>query len=218
MLTQDCLLCGTGSCTDILCPNCAGDLPRLPAPNCPICALPTPNGEVCGRCLAHPPEYDTTRAVFSYDFPLDRLIQSFKYGHRLALGNYFGRQMAALRPADKIDTVVPLPLHPQRIRERGFNQALELARPVSRALHCPIDSASYQRVRHTAVQADLPWLERVKNIRSAFRCAVDLTGKHVLVIDDVMTTGATLGEFARTLKLHGAYRVSLLVLARALPK
>ena len=113
--------------------------------------------------------------------------------------------------------IIPLPLHPRRLRQRGFNQALELARPVSRSSRIPIDARSCSRTRQTAVQAGLPWRERIGNVRGAFHCASDLTGKRLLLVDDVMTTGASLDELARTVKLHGASRVTLLVLARALP-
>lgn len=217
LLTQDCLLCADVSGHDILCHACAAELPRLPPEQCPRCALPTPNGEICGRCLAHPPHYDCTQSAFRYDFPLDRLVQSLKYGHRLALADYLGRQMASRAAHIEADLIIPMPLHPGRLRERGFNQALELARPVSRALHRPIDT-SCQRVRHTTAQAALPWRERVKNIRGAFHCTSDFSGKRLLLVDDVMTTGATIDECARTLKLHGAKQVSVLVVARALPK
>ena len=216
-LAQDCLLCSATSTTELLCAACAADLPHLPALGCPRCALPTPNGEICGRCLNHAPHYDAARATYRYDFPLDKLVQSFKYGHRLALGGYFGRQLATLgKPL--ADLIIPMPLHPNRLRERGFNQALELARPLRAQWGIPIDKLSCRRTRDTPAQADLPWRERAKNIRGAFHCAADLSGKRIILIDDVMTTGATLDECARTLKLHGADTVSMLVVARTLPK
>lgn len=218
LLAQDCLLCGAASGNGILCPACANDLPRLPAAHCPQCALPTPQGERCGRCLGKPPHYDATLAAFRYDFPLDKLVQSFKYAHRLALAAYLGQQLAALAKDCRADRIVPLPLHPQRLRERGFNQALELARPIKAACHLPIDTGICTRIRHTAPQAELPWRERIGNIRGAFHCTADLSGQSILLVDDVMTTGASLNECARTLKLHGAARVTLLVVARALPK
>lgn len=218
LLEQDCLLCGATSGESLLCPACINDLPRLPAEHCPQCALPTPHGERCGRCLTKPPHYDATIACFTYDFPADKLVQSFKYAHRLALGSWFGQQLAASAAACSADLIVPLPLHPLRLRERGFNQALELARPISTAHGWPIDAHTCSRIRHTPAQAELPWRERVKNIRGAFYCAGDLSGKRIVLVDDVMTTGASLDECARTLKLHGAARVTLLVVARALPK
>lgn len=217
---QDCLLCGISSGSDILCPDCARDLPRLPGPSCPRCALPTPAGELCGHCLSHAPHYDATLAAFRYGFPVDKLIHAFKYGHRLALAPYLGRHLARLaevRLAGAVDLIVPLPLHIERLRERGFNQALELARPVGAALNLPVDAGCCSRVRHTPAQADLPWGKREKNIRAAFHCPEDLTGKRVILVDDVMTTGASLNECARTLKLHGAAEVTLLVVARTLP-
>ena len=215
---QDCLLCAAVSSGDLLCAACAADLPRLQEPLCPRCALPSPHGETCGRCLAKPPHYDFTHVAYRYDFPLDKLVQSFKYGHRLALGAYFGRQLATLASNLVADVIIPLPLHPERLRERGFNQALELSRAWGHASRLPIDTANCHRTRNTPAQADLPWRERVKNIRGAFHCSTDFTGKRVVLIDDVMTTGASLDECARTLKLHGAAEVTLLVLARALPK
>lgn len=218
LLAQDCLLCGAESGDNLLCPACENDLPRLATARCPRCALPTPGGEVCGRCLARLPHYDATLAVFRYGFPIDKLVQSFKYGHRLALGSYFGRQLAAQTTGRfAADLLIPMPLHPQRLRERGFNQALELARPVGKAWRMPVDVRSCCRIRHTAAQADLPWRERAGNVRGAFACAADFTGRRLILIDDVMTTGASLNELARTVKLHGAAEVTLLVLARALP-
>ena len=216
LLTQDCLLCGAASDEAILCAACFRELPRLPLTCCPRCALPTTQGEICGRCLANPPHYDSTRAAFRYDFPLDRLIQSFKYGHRLALCVFFAEQLAALAQGLEVDRIIPLPLHPSRLRERGFNQALELARPLGRALGRPVDSRHCQRIRATEAQAGLPWKARSKNIRNAFHCTADFSGQRLLLLDDVMTTGATLDECARTLKLHGAAQVHLLVVARAL--
>ena len=218
LLTQDCLHCAAASEDNIVCGACAADLPQLQKPCCPRCALPTPNGETCGRCLVKTPNYEATFAAYRYDFPLDKLVQSFKYGHRLALGAYFGRQLASVAANLVADVIIPLQLHPERLRERGFNQALELARPVSTALQLPIDATHCSRTRNTPDQANLPWRERVKNIRGAFFCSTDFTGKRVILVDDVMTTGASLDECARTLKLHGAAEITLLVVARASAK
>jgi ComF family protein len=114
------------------------------------------------------------------------------------------------------DIVVPLPLHPVRLRERGFNQALELARPVAARLGLPLDFQTCERIRHTPAQASLSWKNREKNIRHAFQCTRELSGQRILLVDDVMTTGASLNELARTLKQHGASEVTLLVVARTL--
>lgn len=219
VLAQDCLLCGDAAGAALLCADCRAALPALPAACCPRCALPTPFGETCGRCLAQPPHVDAALAALPYAFPIDALIQSFKYGHRLAPGRYFGELLAQTAAAlgGDIDLIVPLPLHDARLRERGFNQALELARPLARARRWPLDATSCTRTRPTATQAALALADRQRNVRNAFHCARDLSGRRIVVVDDVMTSGASLDEFARTLKLHGAAHVSALVVARALP-
>ncbi len=220
MLPQDCFLCAAAAGNDLLCKACANDLPRLPGFCCPVCALPTPLGETCGACLKQAPHFDATHSCFSYLFPVDRLVQALKYRHRLVVSAFLANALAeALAPPPHpppADLLLALPLSAQRLRQRGFNQALEIARPLARRLGLPLLLDGYTRVIDTAPQASLPWKERHRNIRGAFECALDLTGKAVIVIDDVMTTGATLNEFARTLKKHGAARVSNWVAARAL--
>ena len=218
LLPQDCFLCGAASGDELLCAACGSDLPPLPALCCPVCALPTPQGETCGACLKSPPHFDATLSCFSYAFPVDRLIQALKYQHRLVVAGYLADALLrALRiPPVPADLLLALPLSAQRLRERGFNQALEIARPLARRLGLPLPIDGYRRVVDTAPQASLPWQERHKNMQGAFECELDLSGKTVIVIDDVMTTGATLNEFARTLKTHGAAKVSNWVVARAL--
>ena len=216
LLPQDCFLCAASAGDSLLCPSCAASLPRLTAERCPLCALPTPGANICGACLKHVPHFDATQAVFRYEFPLDRLIQSLKYAHRLASADFLGRELARLPVPFRPDLILPVPLAPARLAERGFNQALELARPLARLLGVSLEISHVHRRRDTAPQASLPWKERKRNIRHAFECEFDLNGKTVLVVDDVMTTGATLDELARTLKAHGAARVENYVLARAL--
>ncbi len=215
LFAQDCLLCAGESDAGLLCQACRDDLPRLQGPSCPRCASPT-TGEVCGRCLKKSPHFDATLAAFRYEFPLDKLMLAFKYGHRLALADFFGDELATLARGLAADLIVPLPLHRQRLRERGFNQALELARPVGTALALPIAASVCLRTRDTPAQAGLPLRRRIKNMRSAFHCTADLSGQRIVLVDDVMTTGASLNECARTLKMHGAAAVTLLVVARAL--
>lgn len=215
LLPQSCLLCGADS-PATLCPDCCGDLPRLPQERCPHCAEPTARGERCGRCLVHPPHFDAAHAVFRYDFPVDRLIHALKYGHQLALAGWFGRQMGAGLDACEADCLLPLPLHPERLQERGFNQAAEIARSMASACSLPLARPALSRRRPTASQAELPLEERASNVRGAFECAADLAGRRILLVDDVMTSGATMDEAARTLKLHGAARVEVAIVARAL--
>jgi len=216
LLPQDCFLCAAPGGNSLLCPSCTASLPRLTTERCPVCALPTPGASICGACLKQAPHYDAVQAVFRYEFPVDRLIQSLKYAHRLASADFCGRALAQIAAACRPELIVPVPLAAARLAQRGFNQALEIARPLARALGAPLEISRIHRHRDTAPQASLPWKERTKNIRHAFECTIDLTGKTVLLVDDVMTTGATLDELARTLKTHGAARVEVCVLARAL--
>jgi ComF family protein len=214
-LPRACLLCGDRSQAS-LCAGCAADLPRLVGPLCPICATPlTMPAPACGACLKSPPAFDATLAPLRYGFPVDRLIQSLKYSRRLASADFFAQCMLAGTPPAGV-LLMPVPLSRQRLRERGFNQALEIARLLARALTLPLDTTSLVRPRETLPQSRLPWRARKGNVRNAFACDRDLTGLAVIVVDDVMTTGATLDAVARTLKDHGAARVTNWVAARAL--
>jgi len=218
ILPHDCLLCGAANGGDALCPACHADLPWHQAAQCPRCALPSTAGALCGHCLQHAPAFDRTLAAFTYDFPLDALIQAFKYGHQLAAfvplaAALSQRVLAAPRP----DVLIAMPLHPLRLRERGFNQALELAKIVAKNLDLPLLPHGATRIRATAPQVGLPWKQRAGNLRGAFSCSVDLHGKHVAMLDDVMTTGTSLHELALTLRRQGAREISAWVVARTLP-
>lgn len=147
---------------------------------------------------------------------MDVLIQALKYQSRLALAPWFAAAVSGAS-AEKPDRLVPVPLHFKRLRERGFNQAMEIARPLGHAWNVPVDWRSCSRLLEAPPQAQLSWPERRRNVRAAFACAGRLDGLHVAVVDDVMTTGATLDEFARTLKRAGAARVTNCVVARTLP-
>lgn len=215
---QPCLLCGASSHDGLCCAACAADLPRLSAEHCPVCALPTLAGSLCGHCLKQPPPFDHTVAAFGYKFPLDKLIQALKYRDRLILVNFLAEALVQ-RITTQPDCIVALPLHAIRLRERGFNQSLLLAHQVSRRVGIPLLADACNRVRNTPPQSSLPWKERDKNMRQAFACkpGADVRGKHVAVVDDVMTSGASIGELARALKKAGAKEVSAWVAARTLP-
>lgn len=215
ILAHDCLLCGAPAADTLLCRACVNSLPRLPAALCPVCALPTPGASICGACQTRRPHFDATVAAYRYAFPVDRLVQALKYQHRLALAPWFAEAMLALSlPPGRHDLLLALPLAPRRLAERGFNQALEIARPLARALSLPLELDLCLRRIEAPPQASLPWRARQRNVRGIFEAQRDLTGKSVLVIDDVMTTGASLNELARTLKKHGAARVDNWVVAR----
>lgn len=216
MPAQPCLLCGAPSRERAWCDACEAALPYLIPAHCPQCALPAHGGAVCGHCLQRPPYFDRTVAAFAYDFPVDKLVQALKFNEHLALARSLARTLG-LRIVVRPDGIVPMPLHPARLRERGFNQSLELARHLARQLDIPLLSHAVQRVRDTPPQAGLRWKERKKNLRQAFSCDGAVAGKHIAIVDDVMTTGASLNELAKVLKAAGARDVSAWVVARTLP-
>jgi len=212
-----CFLC-RGTSRHTLCDACERDLPRLASPRCPRCALASPGGAICGRCLAQAPRYDATVAALAYEFPADALIHAFKFRGELALAPLMSHLLLEeIPPSVRVDMVIPVPLSAARLRERGYNQALELARPISARLGARLDFGACERAREAPPQTELPWAERAKNVRGAFRCTRALDGATVAVVDDVMTTGATLDEIAGTLKAAGAARVVNWVVARTLP-
>jgi len=216
LLTQHCLLCAAGSGTALLCAECEAALPWLPDERCRVCAIPVFGGTVCGECLAAPPSYDRVSAVFAYRFPVDALIQALKYGDHLAVARLLGESLVRTVASEVVDLIIPMPLSVQRLRERGFNQALEIARYVAPAVEGRLCHDLVQRPVHTAAQASLPWKARARNVRGAFVCTEDLSGLRIAVIDDVMTTGATLNELAKVLRRAGAVEVRGWIVARAL--
>lgn len=222
-LPQACALCAGRAGNALVCPACTAALPRLP-PACPVCALPVAAAAVCGACLAHPPPFATTLAPFVYAFPVDRLLQQFKYAGRLAFAEWAAVALAAAaaeafagRDDDAGPAVVAaIPLAPARQRERGFNQAREIGVRVAHLLGLPMVDI-LERATCGAPQAALRWSERAQNVRGAFACRRDVRGLAVALVDDVMTTGATLAEAALALRRAGAVRVEAWVVARTLP-
>ena len=187
----------------------AAQMPTIIA-SCPRCALPSPDNLVCGACLAKPPPLDATIAAWCYAFPADRLLHAFKYGDRLA------QALAAAvraRHAAMPDRLIAMPLSAARQRARGFNQAHEIARHLSTQLHVAV-KGELRRVRDTSPQAGLTLRERMRNVRGAFAAGDALAGQHVAIIDDVMTTGATLHAAAVAMRNAGATRVDAWVVAR----
>ncbi|MBD8872649.1 ComF family protein [Rhodanobacter sp. DHB23] len=218
LLPLHCLLCGArGERGMDLCTACAAELPRNRC-CCARCALPLPvPAALCGECQRHAPPWDAAWAPFRYGWPLDRLESRFKFGRDLAAG----RALATLwqredMPLPKPGLLLPVPLHRARLRRRGYNQALELARPLARQLAVPLRHDVLLRSRGTAAQTELDAVARRRNVRGAFavRHGIALP-VHVAVLDDVMTTGATLAECARVLKRAGVQRVDVWALARA---
>ena len=216
-LPQACLLCGARVSGALLCPGCVRDLPALPVERCPQCALSAAGGNTCGHCLKHPPAFRFTLAAHAYAFPLDALVKHCKYAGALALTDGFAASLAQAAAAHaRPDLLLPMPLHESRLAERGFNQAAEIARRLSDRIQVPWLPAAARRLRNTPPQAGLDLDARRRNLRGAFVCDADLSGRHVALVDDVMTSGASLDELARAALKAGAREVSAWVVARTL--
>jgi ComF family protein len=226
LLPSDCALCGL-TAPDILCEPCKLQFFQDTTHRCQRCALPVIAAPVCGACLRNPPAFDATIVVADYQAPIDQLVLALKFGTALPLAALLGRlleeaMLAALpERSNWPDLLAPVPLGPQRLIERGYNQALEIARPLARSLTLPLLPGLLVRVRDTQAQAAMPARQRQQNMRAAFVVPAasmpSVAGRHVGLVDDVMTTGATLHELASILKRCGASRVTNLVFARTLP-
>lgn len=221
LLAPRCLLCATAA-GDPLCGGCLADYFDAGARRCRCCALRLGPGAgaLCGRCLRRPPAFDATLALADYAPPVDGLVVALKFGHRLAIARALGELLAArlppLLPEDALLAAVPLSF--ERQSERGFNQAQEIARAAARRLGRPLARGLLLRARHRPPQEGLDLAARRRNLRGAFVVPAEsvaaLHGRCVVVIDDVMTSGSTLDEVARTLRRAGAARVLNAVAAR----
>ena len=222
LLPGNCLLCAARlPWGRDLCPDCERSLPYLAAV-CRQCAAPLHHAEAssdhCGQCQKQPPAFAYTRAVFEYAPPVAQLVQDLKYHRRLYNARVLGQYLAArLETLDDPfpDIMIPVPLHPARLRERGYNQALELARPIAKRFQLPLSYRAARRIRATPPQTQLPRKLREKNVRGAFRVDTDVEGLRVAIVDDVMTSGYTVNALAACLHKAGAMEVVVWVVARA---
>ena len=197
-----------------MCDNCERLLATT-GPKCDRCGVCLATAGRCGECIRNPPAYDDVVSAFDYRFPIDRLVASFKFSADLAAGAYLGEALArAAAPRTRPDLVVASPSSAQRLRERGFNPALLLAKRVGSALGLAVDGRALAKARHTPPQSGLDRVARRRNLRGAFGLRRSVAGMHVAVVDDVMTTGSTLAELAGMLREAGARRVSGWVVAR----
>lgn len=215
-----CALCGAPGADGLdLCAHCTAALP-LQQGHCARCGLATAvSVPACGRCLALPPRFDAVIAPLRYADPADRMIQAFKFRGDLSLGRSLSACVseAVRQRGDPLPgLLLPVPLHRARLRERGFNQSLEIARHVGRALGIPVDAHRLRRIRATAAQSGLDRRARRQNVRGAFALDCDRPlPDRVALVDDVLTTGATVSELARLLKDAGVAHVAVWALARA---
>lgn len=220
LLPLRCLVCRSpGEDGEDLCRACRAELPWNHAA-CARCGLPLPRpAPRCGRCVGRALPFAASRAVFLYQPPVNHLLRRLKFHADLAAGRLVAALAGpALAGAPRPAALLPLPLHPRRLRQRGYDQALELARPLGHALALPVLETRLRRQRHTAPQSELGAQARQANLRGAFALAPGPPlPAHVALLDDVMTTGATLAEAARVLRRAGVARVDVWVLARALP-
>ena len=216
-----CTLCGAEGHDGLdLCCGCLDDLP-FNRHACQRCALPLPDvvpkGSLCGQCQKQPPKFDRCYAPLRYAYPLDHLVSGLKFRSKLAHGNLLSRLVAdhlMQQQCELPELIIPVPLHASRQRERGFNQALELARPLGKWFGLPIENSHVIRNRATSPQMGLDKQARRKNIRGAFELKRKLTARHVAIVDDVVTTGNTVNELATLLRRGGVERVDVWAVAR----
>jgi ComF family protein len=222
-LSPECVVCGQVSRERVgeanACSACVGDLPTTAVDDvCPRCGEAGTAGAVCGRCLKHPPTFDCTFAAMDYRFPAHAILQRFKYAGDFALAPLLTYLLyTRLAGAPRPDVVLVAPLARARLAERGFNQVLELAKPLAARLGLAIDPHAITKPRDTAHQAELPFKARKANIRGAFACTKQLP-KHVAILDDVMTTSATMNELAKVARAAGATQVSAWAVLRTQPR
>ncbi|HSA60941.1 MAG TPA: ComF family protein [Nitrospiraceae bacterium] len=230
LLPVDCATCGSALADDpipLFCTNCWGAISPLPHSRCARCDRPFASpvatayspGHVCQSCAERPPSYTRAWTLYPYLSPLRDAICLLKYRGKVALASPLARLMTdRLPPLDALDLIIPVPLHPQRLREREFNQSLLLADRIARYLNAPVFLDNLSRIIPSPAQTTLSRKDRLKNLRGAFavRHADSIAGKRILLIDDVFTTGATVNECAKTLRKAGSGDVFVLTLARTM--
>ncbi len=216
-----CLLCGAAGHRGMdLCPGCVRDLPANHNP-CRRCALPLPVAAgaypLCGQCQREAPVFEHCHGALCYERAVRHLVGRLKFDGKLAYGRLLSQLLGdylETRGARLPELLLPVPLHPRRLRQRGFNQALELAQPLGRRFHIPVDARACVRDRATRPQAELELAERRRNLRGAFTLSGTLSARHVAIVDDVVTTGSTVSALTRVLLRHGVQRVDVWTVAR----
>lgn len=214
ILPPRCGYCGADTPGLPICADCSADLPWNRCA-CPGCARPQSHPEPCGRCAARPAPYDRAWTAFELSAPVQQAIHGLKYRGRLIEAHTLGNLIAARLPS-RPDLILPVPLHRWRLIRRGYNQALELGRALSAATGIPLDARAAVRLRATEDQIGKSAAQRRQNVKGAFRITRDLSGLRIALLDDVMTTGATLGELATACRKAGAARIEAWALARTL--
>ncbi|SMM97691.1 Competence protein F homolog, phosphoribosyltransferase domain; protein YhgH required for utilization of DNA as sole source of carbon and energy [uncultured Candidatus Thioglobus sp.] len=215
---QSCVLC-TENAAFCVCSECEFEFSDEQQNRCQSCAHPIIEGaNVCGQCLAYPPIFSHAYTLYDYRDSVAQLIKKFKYSHQLCIGDYFSHQLydkyKAILLDEQYDAIIPMPLSQQRTRERGFNQVLELLSVIKKQEKIIIDTGSVQRIKATQPLSNLKPEQRTLEIKGAFQTK-PLSYERVLLVDDIMTTGASLNELAKTLAKAGVRSCDVLTLARA---
>ncbi|HKI73483.1 MAG TPA: ComF family protein [Pseudomonadales bacterium] len=219
LVPGSCILCDAQTRRHLdLCCACERELPRIVRP-CHRCGLQMGAGDVCGRCLAVPPPFERCFAPFRYAWPIDRLVSDFKQRGRIIVGKMLAHAVSTAYIAETAperfpDVLVPVPLHKRRLRHRGFNQSVEIADVLSDHTGRPVDNHLCRRVKDAAPQKSLDAKQRSRNLRDAFAIDGDPEGLSVAIVDDVVTTAATVSEISRLFLARGASRVEVIALAR----
>ena len=216
LFPRRCVFCATKLNGGWWCASCADDLPKINC-QCPSCGIPLSSTRTCGRCQTRRPQFDLTIAPLTYATPLTGLIHRFKYRAQLALTEPLAELFLATArlPGLAPEALIPVPLHPNRLRRRGYNQAAELARAIANRLDLPTADHLALRKQATTAQADLPLAQRSSNVRGVFAVHKPMPCSRMAIVDDVMTSGATVNELARMLRAAGAEWIEVWVLCRA---
>lgn len=228
LFPPECAVCGailTGSGNDLFCSGCLSMFNLISPPLCTACGAPFAytggTNHLCEDCIVSRPSFSMARAVGKYDAALLDAIHLFKYHGKISAGKALGKMMAQTRydslAIENYSTIMPVPLHARRLRERGFNQSLILAKQISDIFSLPLDFLTLRRKTRTEAQVSLSRKERASNVRGAFEVTdiKAVENKRILLIDDVYTTGSTVKECSKTLMKNGAAEVAVLTLSRA---
>jgi len=216
LLSVPCLLCASPCTIHPVCNECIAELPVLGS-HCPRCATPISANLTCGHCLNNRHYQDKTFSLFSYQTPIDRLIGDFKYRDSIYLSDFFSSLMVEqLEQSTLPKLLMPIPLHPKRLKQRGYNQSLELAKDLSNQLAIPTDKYNLIRNRDTPPQISLPYDQRKRNLRNAFTLKPCKLPDHIALIDDVLTTGHTANAAVKLLRQQGVITIELWTIARTI--
>jgi ComF family protein len=225
-LPPACLLCGQllppGFDPREFCAGCQATMPPLGRSHCSCCSQPFPassSQHLCAICLQRPPAFSIVHAAFSYEERVKDAIHQLKYRNQVnlaqPLGKLLGKTLEVAEVSFKPDCIIPVPLHPGRLKKRGYNQALEISRPLARKMQVPIDTTLLQRTLKTPPQQGLTAAERRSNLRNAFIVTTTTSARNILLVDDVMTTGETVRECSRVLMKNNIAEVQVAVIGRA---